>query len=126
MEFEKPMVHRVGQANFDDYRTRLATVCTKYGYSADKIVNDTELKEYIKNFVQENIIDHTARDALVGVSHRFAHMEISGNEKYNGVYPICHKYLGHNLVGTYVFYKDDDGVCHSEYIELETSQIIIP
>ncbi len=126
MEFEKPRVQKVAEAVFDSYRTRLATELTTHGFTAAKIAEDTEMKTYINNWVQENVINHKERDAIVGITHKLAHMEVQGTAEFAGVYPIVHKYLWHNLTGSYVFYKGDDGTCQTTFISLEAPEIIVP
>lgn len=124
MEFEKPRVTKVDDKVFEGYRSRLATALLRYGYTADKITQDTELKDYIGNFVQTNVIDNKTKDAIIGISHRLAHMEVSGNQE--GVFPIVHQYKWHNLVGSIIFYKDENGRCVHEMIPVEASPIVIP
>lgn len=123
MEFEKPKVTKVADNVFEDYRSRLATALLRYGYTADKIAQDTELKDYIGNYVQANVIDSKTRDAIVGITHRLAHMEVAGNQE--GVFPIVHQYKWHNLVGSIIFYKDDNGHCIHEMIPVNNNPILI-
>ena len=117
MELEKPRIYKVGEDTFDEYRSRLASALLKGGFDADTIANDSEMKQFISNWVSDNVIEHKTANALIGITHKLAHMEIEGAQK--GTFPIVHQYLWHNLQCSIIFVKDDQGHPIVERIPVE-------
>ena len=117
MELEKPRIYKVSDDVFEEYRSRLATALIKGGYDADSIANDSEMKQFISNWVEQNVINDKTKNALIGITHKLAHMEIAGAQK--GTFPIVHQYLWHNLQCSIIFVKDSDGHPVVQHIPVE-------
>lgn len=122
MEFEKPKVYKVAEQVFDDYRSRLATALLEHGWTAEAISTNTDMKAFVANYVQTEIIDAKIKNDLIGITHRLAHMEIQSNQLM--VFPVVHQYSWHNLQGTIIFYMQD-GRPTTELIPVEKSAIIV-
>lgn len=116
---------KVNKETFQNYKERLARTLLKYNFHAEVIANNTDLKNFIENYVVANCIDSMNRDKILGITKKLANMEVKlPNNEYVS-FPIIHTYKWHNLVSSTIFYIDENGECKAEKIELEASPLIV-
>lgn len=122
----KPIkVNKVEDHVFTEYKARLAKKLMKYNLHADAIVNNAEFKQSIENYVIENVINTTNKNAILGISKKLANMDVRLPNGEHVTFPIIHTYKYHNLVSTTIFYLDDQGKFIAEDIPLEDKAIIV-
>ena len=128
MEFPevKPIkVDKVEDKVFEDYKARLAKKLLKYNLHADVIVNNSEFKQNIENYVIVNVINAKTKNDILGISKKLANMDIIIPNGEHVTFPIIHTYKYHNLVSTTIFYLDEQGKFKAEDVPLVESGIII-
>lgn len=122
----KPIkVEEISEKVFNEYKARLAKKLLKYNLHADAIVNNAYFKQSIENYVIENVINATNRNAILGISKKLANMDVRLPNDAHVAFPIIHTYKYHNLVSTTIFYLDDHGCFVAEDIPLIESSLII-
>ena len=122
----KPIkVYNVEDSVFAEYKERLAMKLMKYNLHAEAIANNAEFKQAIENYVIENVIDATTKNAIQGISKKLANMDIVIPNGEHVTFPIIHTYKYHNLVSTTIFYLDDKGSFKAEDVPLVESKLII-
>ena len=122
----KPIkVDKVEDNVFAEYKERLAMKLMKYNLHAEAIANNAEFKQAIENYVIENVIDATTKNAIQGISKKLANMDIVIPNGEHVTFPIIHTYKYHNLVSTTIFYLDDQGSFKAEDVPLVESKLII-
>ena len=122
----KPIkVDKVEDSVFAEYKERLAMKLMKYNLHAEAIANNAEFKQAIENYVIENVIDATTKNAIQGISKKLANMDIVIPNGEHVTFPIIHTYKYHNLVSTTIFYLDDQGSFKAEDVPLVESKLII-
>ena len=105
----KPIkVDKVEDSVFAEYKERLAMKLMKYNLHAEAIANNAEFKQAIENYVIENVIDATTKNAIQGISKKLANMDIVIPNGEHVTFPIIHTYKYHNLVSTTIFYLDEN------------------
>ena len=97
----------------------------KYNLHAEAIANNAEFKQAIENYVIENVIDATTKNAIQGISKKLANMDIVIPNGEHVTFPIIHTYKYHNLVSTTIFYLDEQGNFKAEDIPLMETPLII-
>lgn len=122
----KPIkVDKVEDSVFAEYKERLAMKLMKYNLHAEVIANNAEFKQAIENYVIENVIDATTKNAIQGISKKLANMDIVIPNGEHVTFPIIHTYKYHNLVSTTIFYLDESGEFHAEDVPLHEKKLII-
>ena len=122
----KPIkVDKVEDSIFAEYKERLAMKLMKYNLHAEAIANNAEFKQAIENYVIENVIDATTKNAIQGISKKLANMDIVIPNGEHVTFPIIHTYKYHNLVSSTIFYNDENGRFVAEEIPLQESSLII-
>ena len=122
----KPIkVDKVEDSVFAEYKERLAMKLMKYNLHAQAIANNAEFKQVIENYVIENVIDATTKNAIQGISKKLANMDIVIPNGEHVTFPIIHTYKYHNLVSTTIFYLDENGEFHAEDVPLHEKKLII-
>lgn len=122
----KPIkVDKVEDSIFAEYKERLAMKLMKYNLHAEAIANNAEFKQAIENYVIENVIDATTKNAIQGISKKLANMDIVIPNGEHVTFPIIHTYKYHNLVSTTIFYLDENGEFHAEDVPLYENKLII-
>lgn len=122
----KPIkVDKVEDSIFAEYKERLAMKLMKYNLHAEAIANNAEFKQAIENYVIENVIDATTKNAIQGISKKLANMDIVIPNGEHVTFPIIHTYKYHNLVSTTIFYLDENGEFHAEDVPLYEKKLII-
>ena len=122
----KPIkVDKVEDSIFAEYKERLAMKLMKYNLHAEAIANNAEFKQAIENYVIENVIDATTKNAIQGISKKLANMDIVIPNGEHVTFPIIHTYKYHNLVSTTIFYLDENGEFHTEDVPLHEKKLII-
>lgn len=122
----KPIkVDKVEDSVFAEYKERLAMKLMKYNLHAEAIANNAEFKQAIENYVIENVIDATTKNAIQGISKKLANMDIVIPNGEHVTFPIIHTYKYHNLVSTTIFYLDENGEFHAEDVPLYEKKLII-
>lgn len=122
----KPIkVDKVEDSVFAEYKERLAMKLMKYNLHAEAIANNAEFKQAIENYVIENVIDATTKNAIQGISKKLANMDIVIPNGEHVTFPIIHTYKYHNLVSTTIFYLDENGEFHAEDVPLYENKLII-
>ena len=122
----KPIkVDKVEDNIFAEYKERLAMKLMKYNLHAEAIANNAEFKQAIENYVIENVIDATTKNAIQGISKKLANMDIVIPNGEHVTFPIIHTYKYHNLVSTTIFYLDESGEFHAEDVPLYEKKLII-
>lgn len=111
-------VQKIDDLNFKSYKEQLARTLMKHGYHSEIIANNSELKQFIENYVSTNVIDSMNRDKILGITRKLANMEITLPNGEHATYPIIHAYKYHNLMNTTIFYIDENNECKAEVIEL--------
>lgn len=119
-------IEKVSDYDLDNYKQELATKLCKYHTTGDDIAANSELKQFIENYVTENVIEARGKLALQGYTKKLAHMEV----KLPGivspaVFPIIHTYHFHNLVSTTIFYIDENGKFKVDEVVLNKKKILV-
>lgn len=109
-----------------EYKGRLAQSLLNHGCHQAVIADKPDLKQYIENYVSNNVISCKVKDALVGIVKKLALLNAKLPNNETVTYPIIHTYRGHNLVETTIFYIDEDGHPTHEVVPLQRSALIIP
>ena len=125
MEVKPIKVDKVEDSVFAEYKERLAMKLMKYNLHAEAIANNAEFKQAIENYVIENVIDATTKNAIQGISKKLANMDIVIPNGEHVTFPIIHTYKYHNLVSTTIFYLDEQGNFKAEDIPLMETPLII-
>ena len=113
---------------WNDYKERLAFELAEKAYDVDVIFNDPDLKNYIINYMENEIVTEKkdTERLILGTNIRLAHLDVE-TSKGKRTFPIVNTYKGHHLLYTEYFYKDEDsGECKMGRIEVQPSKIIIP
>ena len=122
----KPIkVDKVEDSIFAEYKERLAMKLMKYNLHAEAIANNAEFKQAIENYVIENVIDATTKNAIQGISKKLANMDIVIPNGEHVTFPIIHTYKYHNVVSTTIFDLDESGEFHAEDVPLYEKKLII-
>lgn len=122
----KPLkVQEVSKNDLEEYKGRLANRLLKYGFDTNKLAVDNDMKTFIENYVTTNIIDRTAKDAIVGISKKLAHMDIGVSGIGTLTFPVIHTYKYHNLVNTIIFYRNENNDPVAEEVPLMDEKLII-
>ena len=115
------------EQQFNAYKERLGIALYENGLSSDEIYVDPTAKNFITNYVQENLIDKKQTYALQGIVHKLAQMDIGvANKEGKTTYPIINEYKGHDLQKTIYFRKDKNGSIEIETVPVLTSAIVLP
>lgn len=125
MELTTPNVTEVSKRDIENYRVRLAQCLYHHKTTADVIAGDTDLKMFISAYVTENVVNSVAKDAILGIVKKLAHMQLALPGGDVAVFPVINVYSGHNLKESIIFYKDDSGKPSIEIIPMMVSPIII-
>ena len=127
MELGPKPVSIYTSSQWTGYQDRLKKTLYNEGATAVQISSNTEYKNYVANYVQENVVDATTRNAILGIVHRLANIELTkGDEK--SVYPIINEYKGHDLIRVHYFRVNKSG--ELEHASMSVTQdrptIILP
>ena len=125
MDVKPIKVDKVEDSIFTSYKERLAKKLLKYNMHADAIVNNSEFKQCIENYVLENVINAVNKNAILGISKKLANMDVRLPNGEHVTFPIIHTYKYHNLVSTTIFYLDDQGHFVAEDVPLIETPLII-
>lgn len=105
---------KFNSVTIEDYKARLGHALSSNGISCDEIANNTEYKNFIYQYADEELIKKEMRHKLMGETYRMAVTDLekysSNSEKTKLLFPIINKYHGHSLVETFYFAKDNDGI----------------
>lgn len=119
----------ITQKEFEEFRIKFAHMIQERGLSCMTLSNDTEAKNFLAKYVEENITKNQVSNALQSISYKLANMRLnkySKDKKTSEIeYPIINKYLGRMLLGSYFFEKLSDGTVHEVYVELKSSPIVL-
>lgn len=120
---------KITKKEFEMFRIRFGSELSKRGLSCTELIEDTEAKEYVSNFVTNNIISKENINRIQNITYKLANMQIVGyalsEEKSLVEFPIINKYIGRTLVGSYFFERFDNKI-NEVFIELKSQAIIIP
>ena len=94
----------------ESYRNRLKKALATDGVSSRDIVNNTDYKTFISNYVQTNVIATERADAIAGYVNRLANMEFLARGTVAQEFTIINRYRGHHLIETIYFAKDGDNL----------------
>lgn len=125
MDVKPIKVDKVEDSIFTSYKERLAKKLLKYNMHADAIVNNSEFKQCIENYVLENVINAVNKNAILGISKKLANMDVRLPNGEHVTFPIIHTYKYHNLVSTTIFHLDDQGHFVAEDVPLIETPLII-
>ena len=125
MDVKPIKVDKVEDSIFTSYKERLAKKLLKYNMHADAIVNNSEFKQCIENYVLENVINAVNKNAILGISKKLANMDVRLPNGEHVTFPIIHTYKYHNLVSPTIFYLDDQGHFVAEDVPLIETPLII-
>lgn len=126
MPIAKPLkVKEIDNATFSEYKDRLACTLLKHNFHADEIASRPEFKQQIEDYVIDNVINATNRNAIMGISKKLANMDVKLPDGECVSFPIIHTYKYHNLVSSTIFYIDKHGDFIAEDIELIDPKLII-
>lgn len=118
-------IEKVDKTKFAEYKEKLARKLLKYNFHSEVISNNTELKNFIENYVVDNVINNVNKHAIIGISKKLANMDIGLPNGEHVTFPIIHTYKYHNLLSTTIFYINENNECIAEDIELSESPLII-
>lgn len=114
------------KAQWDNYIEDLKNVLVKYALTADQIVQNSDYKTFISNYVETEISGKTVKNALLGIVHKLSNMEMkTSSGRVIGVYPIINEYKGHDLTKIWYFTVEHDQVVAKSYSVIPDKPIII-
>jgi hypothetical protein len=112
------------ERQFNDYKKRLTDALLSEGLSADIINDNSSYKQYIADYVDDNIVKQKTHYALQGITHKLAHVDINFHES-GKVYPVVNEYKGHDLQKTMYFSKDSNDSIIAKEISVIESKILL-
>lgn len=127
--FGNLLYNRVSKDTMDDYKTRLAKGLMNEGIDCDYVNDNSNAKELISKWVEDNITSRDLQNKIMGITYKFSYLDLDkhskAEENERNIYPIINKYQGHNLVDTTYFVMDKNGALDARVIPLKKSKIII-
>lgn len=111
------------EKEFNTYKERLASALLTDGIDADTINENSDYKTFISNYVDSEIVQKKHKFAILGITHKLAHMDINYQDT-GKIYPIVNEYKGHDLQKTIYFSKGSNEDIIINEIPVKESKII--
>ena len=111
---------------WDEFKKVLNEMLTHQALSADDIYNDIDAKNFIIQYVDENILSEKSDNErlILNINIRLAHISIdtvSGTKTF----PVINEYHGHHLKSVSYFYKNkENNKINIRTIEIKNNKII--
>ncbi len=127
----KNNVHRPHYSDsvIEDYKHRLGRALSQEGISSKDIEESSDIKEFMSNYVQENIVDSEMRNKLQGFTFKLSNIYLdqygTSGEVEKLMFPVINKFKGYGLIETIYFTKRKDNTISTVVVPMLKSKIII-
>lgn len=120
------MYNRYKKQEMLEFRKRLGDILKERGVSAKDINLNSNYKEFVKKYVDGEVINKEPTLNMVGISRVLGHInirssntEVMVDQQDPDIYPVIMEYISHSLLKVIYFIKVNDG----KNIDAETLSI---
>lgn len=128
MELKRPGFIPFTEKQWMEFKERMMTIIPREALSSEEILRDPEASQFVRNYADANFCDpiQVEKFKQIGITFKFANMDIDVGKDSPISYPIVNEYKGHHIYRTGYFARDGKSFVMKYIDVVPERKIIVP